>query len=317
MSSFAVHLDAILLASSLKTAKELSRILKPLVDKTEYHVKNTKEFIKSIQDITLKTDKCLVSYYVEALFTSVPIQSALTITKKKLEEDRELHLRTSMSVQPISWLLEVCLKSTYFLFQGKFYQQLEGTAMGSPISPIIANLFMEDLETRALNTSEHPPSLWKRYVDDTFTIIKKDHKDTFLDHINSIDLSINFTSEDAKEDGSISFLDILIIPTENGKLNTTVYRKPTHTDMYLHWDSHHNIPSKYSVIGTLYHEQTPSAPQPSIYIMKKSTWTKLWRNANIQHGQSTEPEWRSKQQQVTTTIEELAIPTQFSPAPLK
>ena len=94
--------------------------------------------------------------------------------------------------------------------------------MGYPISPIIANLFMEDLETGALNTSQHPPSLWKRYVDDTLTIIKKDHKDTFLDHINSIDPNIKFTSEDPKEDGSISFLDILIIPEENGKLNTTV-----------------------------------------------------------------------------------------------
>ena len=84
--------------------------------------------------------------------------------------------------------------------------------MGSPISPIIADLFMEDLETRALNTSQHPPSLWKRYVDDTLTIIKKDYKDTFLDHINSIDLNIRFTNEDPKEDGSKSFLDILYHP---------------------------------------------------------------------------------------------------------
>ena len=146
---------------SYETAKELSRLLKPLVGKTTQHVKNTKDFIESIQDIKLKTDECLVSYYVESLFTSVPIQPALTITKKKLAEDRELHLRTFMSVQHISWLLEFCLKSTYFSFQGRFYQQLEGTAMGFPISSIIANLFMEDLETRALNTSQHPPHCGK------------------------------------------------------------------------------------------------------------------------------------------------------------
>ena len=125
------------------------------------------------------TLECLVSYDVEALFTSVPIQAALNITKKKLEEDKELHLRTSMSVQHISWLLEFCLRTTYFLVQGEFYQQLEGTAMGSPISPIIANLFLEDLETKALSSSPHPPSMWKRYVDDTLTIINRDHKDAF------------------------------------------------------------------------------------------------------------------------------------------
>ena len=142
---------------SYETAKELSRILKPLVGKTEHHVKNAKDFIDSIQDIRLKPNECLVSYDVEALFTSVPIQAALNITKKKLEEDKELPLRTSMSVQHISWLLEFCLRTTYFLFQGEFYQQLEGTAMGSPISPIIANLFLEDLEAKALSSSPHPP----------------------------------------------------------------------------------------------------------------------------------------------------------------
>ena len=74
-----------------------------------------------------------------------------------------------------------------------------------------------------------------------------------MEHINSIDPHIQFTSEDSKDDGSMPFLDMLITPTEDGMLNTTVYWKPTHTDMYLKWDSHHSISSKYSVIGTLHH----------------------------------------------------------------
>ena len=95
--------------------------------------------------------------------------------------------------------------------------------------------------------------LRKRFVDDTFTIIQKAHKDAFIDHINSIDSNIHFTYEDTKEDGCIPFLDMLITSDGEGRLNTTVYRKPTHTDQYLHWDSHHAITSKYSMIGTLYH----------------------------------------------------------------
>ena len=81
--------------------------------------------------------------------------------------------------------------------------------------------------------------MWKRFVDDTCVIIKEAHKQEFLEHINSIDAHIPFTSEDSKDDGSMPFLDMLITPTENGRLNTTVYRKATRTDMYLKWDSHH------------------------------------------------------------------------------
>ena len=58
------------------------------------------------------------------------------------------------------------------------------------------------------------------------------------------------------------FLDIPIIPGKEGKLNTTVYRKPTHTDLYLQWDSHHNIPAKYSVTGTLFHRAKTICSSP-------------------------------------------------------
>ena len=68
-----------------ETAKELARILKPLVGRSPHHVQNTKDFIYSIADIQLKPDECIMSYDVNALFTSVPIQPAVNIIKKHLE----------------------------------------------------------------------------------------------------------------------------------------------------------------------------------------------------------------------------------------
>ena len=221
-------------------AKELSKILKPLVGRSPNHVMNNLEFLESIRGIHLLPEECMVSYDVEALFISVPVEAAISIIRKLLE-DKELHQRTAMSVNQITCLLKFCLNTTYFTFKGKIYEQVKGAAMGCPLSPIVASLFMEDLETKALATAPSTLKIWKRLVDDTFTIIQKADKDAFLEHINSIDKNIHFTYKDPKEDGSIPFLDMLIIPDEEGRLKTKVYRKPTHTDQYLHWDSHHSI----------------------------------------------------------------------------
>ena len=174
-----------------------------------------------------------MSFDVKALFTSVPIQPAIQIIKKLLEKDQDLKQRTSLSVDHIVSLLEFCLRSTYFTFKGKFYEQQEGAAMGSPISLIVANLYMEDLETKAIQSAQNPPSFWRRFVDNTLTIIKSSQIESFLSHLNSIDHHIQFTKEESRPDGSMPFLDIVITPKEDGSLSTTVYRKPTLTDLYL------------------------------------------------------------------------------------
>ena len=98
--------------------------------------------------------------------------------------------------------------------------------MGSPLSPIVANIFMESFEQQALDTAPHPPSLWKRYVDDTFVIQEEQHQEEFLQHINSIDPNIKFTAETTRADGSMPFLDTLVTPQSDGSLATTVYRNP-------------------------------------------------------------------------------------------
>ena len=94
----------------------------------------------------------------------------------------------------------------------------------------------------------------ERFVDDTFTIIKSSEKERVLEHLNIIDPNIQFTSEGCREDGPVPFLDILLTPREDGSLNTTVYRKPTHTDLYLQVGSNHTVSSKYSVVGALHHK---------------------------------------------------------------
>ena len=100
--------------------------------------------------------ECLSSYDVSALFTSVPIDPALKIIKDLLVKDPTLRDRTVIGIDDIILLLEFCLKNTYFSFQGQFFEQVEGGAMGSPVSPIVANLYMEYLEQKALSTAPHP-----------------------------------------------------------------------------------------------------------------------------------------------------------------
>ena len=141
------------------TTKELVRIEKPLVGRSPTNVHNTKDFVEKVKNIKLQPQECIISYDVKALFTSVPIQPAIKIIKQHLEGDQELKQRTSMTEKHIICLLEFCLKNTYFIFQGRFSEHIEGVAMGSPISPIIANLYMEAFETQAISTTPYAPSL--------------------------------------------------------------------------------------------------------------------------------------------------------------
>ena len=86
--------------------------------------------------------------------------------------------------------------------------------------------------------------------------------------------AIQFTVEDNKEDGSIPFLNTIVKPEADGGLSITVYRKPTHTDQYLQWDSHHNLSAKFSVINTLSHRAKTVCSNPELLKQDKEH---LWK----------------------------------------
>jgi hypothetical protein len=194
-------------------AKHLADIIGPLVGKSSHHVANSSDLVNKLKDINVDKDETITSYDVSALFTCVPPIGAVEVVKEFLLADNSLDQRTNLSVDQVCSLLELCLNSTYFVFDGKFYKQKHGCAMGSPVSPIVANLYMERFERLALQTyCGNPPSHWYRYVDDTLVKIKKSELAPFFDHINSVDTNIKFTQEEI-EDNKLPFLDCLVTIT--------------------------------------------------------------------------------------------------------
>ena len=140
--------------------------------------------------------------------------------------------------------------------------------MGSPVSAVIANLYMEDFEEQALTSTPCMPKIWKRYVDDTFTILSRDKVDIFLQHLNSQQPTIRFTME-TETNNTIPFLDTLVTRDSDGYLSTSVYRKPTHTDQYLAYDSHHPQSVKRGIVKCLYDRSKHLITKPSVVSQEK------------------------------------------------
>ena len=231
-------------------SKFLASLLSPIVGLSDSHVRNSQQFAQFITTQNVSDSEVLVSFDVVSLFTRVPTSRAIQVTRDRLMNDPSLPDRTSLTVDDICSLLQLCLEATYLAFEGKVYRQIHGTAMGSPVSVVVANLVMEDVEQEALSTFHTPPRFWRRYVDDTCTALPSNLVDSFHDHLNSINPCIQFTIE-RESNGQLPFLDILLNREEDGSISTSVYRKATHTDQYLSFHSHHPAAHKRAVVRTL------------------------------------------------------------------
>ena len=167
-------------------AKKLAQILTPLAGKTDSYVKNSSDFVQKVKEAGAQEGEKMVSFDVVSLFTKVPVEDALQAIAMLLTKDDTLEDRTAIPVPDICALTSLCLGSTYFMFNDTFFEQVEGAAMGSPLSPVVANLFMEAFEERALESATLKPRLWVRYVDDTFVLWPhgEDELEKFHLHLN-------------------------------------------------------------------------------------------------------------------------------------
>ena len=184
----------------------------------------------------------MCSFDVKSLFTNVPLDETIQICLDKLYSQPK---PPTLPRAVLKKLLEFATKKSHFLFDGKYYDQIDGVAMGSPLGPVLANIFMGNFEEKWVMTGNIQPSIWFRYVDDTFTMFdNKIAANQFLRYLNSRHNNIKFTIE-FEENDQIPFLDILIKHSKQRKLSTSVYRKKTFTGFYTKWDSF--TPCKYKI----------------------------------------------------------------------
>ncbi|XP_075975703.1 uncharacterized protein LOC142976300 [Anticarsia gemmatalis] len=169
-------------------AKHIASVLQPLTGKTASFVKDSRHFVDIIKTMRVEPDEVMVSFDVESLFTNVPIQDCLDVVEMKLREN-------GLSSEYVV-LLKNCLEGNYFLYRGQYYLQIDGVAMGSPVAPVMANIWMEHFE-QSIDMQASNVKLWKRYVDDVYCIMRGDKQDVerLLNTLNSIHPNINFTYE--------------------------------------------------------------------------------------------------------------------------
>ena len=201
--------------TTYQLAKFLTKILQRYTGITPSFVKDSKSFSDHLKLVKISGEEELVSFDVLALFTSIPVPTALDIINRLFTEHMEdpeakdkygcsfRHNTIGLEKDEVMQLLKLVLENCVFTFQDKFFKQLHGTAMGSPCSPVVANIYMEYFETMALGPElPIPVKDWKRYVDDVFSIIPKGSCNTMLQYLNSIDPHIKFTIEQPNEEGA-------------------------------------------------------------------------------------------------------------------
>ena len=221
--------------------------LSPLVGTiSDSFVKNSEDLVCKLKSINVSYPYHLVSFDVVSLFNKVPIKDVLSFLPNILEENIQ-----GIPRKNIIELIRLCVEDSSFVFEGKFYTQKFGMAMGNPLSPVLANIYMEYFEKHLLNSIKDQHIVWLRYVDDILCFWPRMYSiDNFLVKLNSLAHSIKFTHE-VEKDNVLPFLDVSVI-RHDGTLKTKVYRKPTNILSYVHFYSNHHINVKRSVFISMY-----------------------------------------------------------------
>ena len=213
-------------------------------------LKDSFEFCEVIERFTAENDiegTFMCSFDIVSLFTNVPLQETIAISLDALYQDPDI-LKPLQPEELIWSMLVKATSSVEFSFDGVMYRQTDGIAMGSPLGPILANIFVGFQESRI--AEEDWPLLYRRFVDDTFSVfLGENEAQMFFNRLNALHPALRFTME-SEDESRLPFMDVLV-QRQNGDLVRSVFRKPTFTGLYTRWDSFSPTHQKIALIRSL------------------------------------------------------------------
>ena len=246
-----------------KLSKFLNTMLEPWAT-NDYVIQDTFTFIEGISQVTLPPKCVMASFDVVSLYPNIPLKETIELILDQIFENRAtFHNLTRIEFKK---LLEYASSDSYFQFNEKVYKIKDGLGMGNPIAGTLANAFMSYHEKKWLIDcpNDFKPIHYQRFIDETFLIFKDpSHSEKFLKYLNSKHSNIKFTCENEVND-SLPFLDIRL-SKENGKLKTSVYRKPCFTGLATNFSSFTPFIYKMNLISTLLFRAWKICSSPLIF----------------------------------------------------
>lgn len=236
-------------APSYKLAKECSKVLREWYEwKNKYNIENNKMVVEKLTtEVEIKENLKLMSLDVVDMYTNIPVNKVLQI----IEENK---LGGYENKKELVSLIKECMEQNYFRFNNKFYIQKRGLPMGSPMSPLLAEIYMNNMENKIMESKTHNLKIkkWLRYVDDILIIWEGTDEEwkQFVEEINNMEETIKFKMEIGNQE--INFLDLNIKMTKDNFI-FDIYRKETFTDAIIPNDSYHPMQYKMAAISNYCH----------------------------------------------------------------
>ena len=246
---------------------------KSYVDSNSYNVKDSFEFVEQFQNFQLPEGHKIISLDVKSLFTNIPLDLVLHILHR---DWHRIECHTQLSQSSFFKIIDFITNYNYFSFDNKIYSQIDGMAMGSPVSPIFANLVMDFYIDNVMKVLPFQFSFFKKYVDDLICGIPEEAIEEVVDIFNSFHPNIQYTLT-LETDGGVPFLDTQLFRNNNNQIIIDWYQKPSNSGRFLNFFSNHSITQKINLVKGM-KNRLNLISHPSLLHKNLNILSKLFQN---------------------------------------